>query len=581
MADGDTPDLTDLAARGPLPEDPLGVLPPPEDDFGPTDYPDMPRPRKSRANGKSNGHANGKNGHAKADPFAVDSFTLNPRREIEVADACIARIAEHAPDIFQRAGMLVRVVRDAVVEGAVSRSAMPPRIDPLPKPALRARLDALAEFIDTEKEKAVHPPQWVVDLVDAYGEWKGVRRLEGVVQTPVLRGDGTILDTPGYDGQTGLLYEPNADFPPVKPCPTREDAEHAMRQLLEVVAEFPFEQPKHRGAYLSLMLTPFARYAFHGPVPLGVIDGTVPGVGKGLLAQVIGILVDGIEIPPTPQPEQDDEERKLITSMAMAGRRLILIDNVTRPVGSGALEALLTSTRWSDRVLGVMKMWEGDVSACWLVTGNNVQFRKKDTIRRVVHVRLQSKVETPEARGGWRHPDLRAWVKRERGRLVAACLTILRAHALAGGPAGLTPWGSFEGWSNTVRSAVMWLGEADPADTRTELAEVADTETSALKRLLARWNHHQSPTEGMKCKDALLAAKDDDELADALDEICPRPPGKPLDARRLGLRMRDLKGRVVGVEFDYAIGGSEVVMMCLENDVDRKGFSTWRAVRVD
>lgn len=560
----DTPDGSDLHGRGRLPDDP-------EDPVLPSD---LAKPKRG-VNGK-------KNGHKKPNPFDPYAIKLNPGREIEVAGECVRRIAIGAPAIFQRAGMLVRVSRDAVVDTELAqRLPGPPRIEPLPKPVLRAQLDALAEFQDEEKEKTVHPPPWVVDLVDSLGEWPGVRRLEGVVQTPVLRADGTILDAPGYDEGTGLLYEPNDTFPDVKPCPTRADAEDAHRQLLDVIAEFPFEQPKHRGAYLALMLTPFARYAFHGPVPLGVIDGTVPGVGKGLLAQIIGTLVEGIEIPPTPQPEADDEERKLITSMAMAGRRLVLIDNVTRPVGSGALEALLTTTRWSDRVLGVMKMWEGDINACWLLTGNNVQFRKKDTIRRVVHVRLQSKVETPEARGGWRHPDLKAWVRQNRGRLVAACLTILRAHALCGGPAGLVPWGSFEGWSNTVRSAVVWLGEEDPAATRDELAEAADSETAALKGLLERWNHHQDPETGLLCKKVLEIAKEDDAFRDILDEICPVPHGKPLDARRLGLRLRDLKGRVVGVEIAYAFGNSEVTMMCLENHVDRMGSSHWRAVRVE
>ena len=558
------PDGSDLHLRGRLPDDPDDpVLPP-----------DLAKPKRNGT--PTNGKSNGKK---KANPFAHNSFALDAQHESDVAEQCIAALSEKAPDVYKRAGMLVRVLRDEPPEGSL-RSAYAPRLEPLPKAVLRARLDALGAFID-DAGKTVHPPFWLVELVDQFGHWRGIRGIEGVVQSPVIRPDGTVLETPGYDSQTGLLYEPNDEFLPVRPCPTRQDAEAALAELLEVVEDFPFEQEKHRAAFISLMLTPFARYAFNGPVPLGVIDGTVAGVGKGLLAQIIATLVDGCDVPPTPPPVQEDEERKLITSIAMAGSRLVLIDNVTRPVGSGALEALLTTTRWKDRVLGASKTWEGDVTACWLLTGNNVQFRKKDTIRRVVHVRLQSRVETPEARSNWRHSPLKAWVKQERGRLVRAILTILRAHAVAGSPGALVPWGSFEGWSQAARAPVVWLGMPDPADTRQELAEVADTEVVALKALLTRWLRHQDVDKGMTCKRALEVARDDSDLHSAIEELCPVKAGREVTTRRLGLRLRDIKGRVVGIETEYAFGGPSEQMVCLENTVDRVGSSWWRAVVVE
>ena len=53
-------------------------------------------------------------------------------------------------------------------------------------------------------------------------------------------------------------------------------------------------------------------------------------------------------------------------------------------------------------------------------------------------------------------------------------------------PPGLKPWGSFEGWSSLVRSAVVWAGLADLGDTRAELDEV-DTEGNLLSDLLLGW----------------------------------------------------------------------------------------------
>jgi hypothetical protein len=43
-----------------------------------------------------------------------------------------------------------------------------------------------------------------VAAVHARGIWDGIRHLEAVINFPVLRPDGTVLDRPGYDAGTGL-----------------------------------------------------------------------------------------------------------------------------------------------------------------------------------------------------------------------------------------------------------------------------------------------------------------------------------------------------------------------------------------
>ena len=53
----------------------------------------------------------------------------------------------------------------------------------------------------------------------------------------------------------------------------------------------------------------------------------------------------------------------------------------------------------------------------------------------------------------------------DRGKYIAACLTICRAYIVAGRPGVLPRLASFEAWSDTVRSALVWLGKADPLDT--------------------------------------------------------------------------------------------------------------------
>src|SRR5690606_17153515 len=108
--------------------------------------------------------------------------------------------------------------------------------------------------------------------------------------------------------------------------------------------------------------------------------------------------------------------------------------------------------------------------------------------RRIIHIRLDVLSERPEDRTDFRHPDLVAWLRERRPALVSAALTILSAYVRAGMPRqGLTPFGSFEGWSRLVREAVVWLGLPDPCLTRVRLAEQADTTADALTQLVEAW----------------------------------------------------------------------------------------------
>ena len=69
----------------------------------------------------------------------------------------------------------------------------------------------------------------------------------------------------------------------------------------------------------------------------------------------------------------------------------------------------------------------------WYGTGNNVQLGA-DTSRRVCHIRMESPEERPELKSDFRHKELRVYVRKHRGKLLAAALTILRGWHVAGRP---------------------------------------------------------------------------------------------------------------------------------------------------
>lgn len=500
---------------------------------------------------------------ASAEPFVV---TCDPAEDDDDRPEIVIRTAEHevvreaiaalasSPDVYQRGPMLVHVIADPSGGKMVWREPGAPRISPIPKPVLRTRLAQVAHWLKVTEDdeiKDAHPPGWCIDAVHTLENWPGVRVLTGTVEVPIIRPDGSVLATPGYDEATGLLYAPACDVPAVPDRPTLDEARAAAADLLEAASDFPFADDAARAAFLAAMLTPFARHAFPGPAPLFLIEANVRGAGKSLLADLIGVLANGRRMARTAYVHDEDEMRKSITAVAIGADPLVLLDNVASSLGCAALDTVLTGTTWKNRILGKNETTkELPLVTLWYATGNNVVIAA-DTARRTLRIRLESPEENPEDRQGFRHPDLLAWARAERPRLVRAALVVLRAFFVAGAPSmGLAPWGSFEGWSSVVRAAVRWCGLADPKVTQQALREDADSEAMALQAVIDGIATIDRGGYGLTARqllDALEAAPNDFEaLRCAIETIAPPPRGAMLpSSKSLGKALHRFRGRVV------------------------------------
>lgn len=483
--------------------------------------------------------------------------------EDRVADEAGVALCQHA-NVYQRGGVLVCVLHDLSSGAGVIRPRARSRIAVLPIASLRICLSACAVWIRRDakgRQQRTYVPQSVVNAVCARGEWPGLRPLENVVDCPMLRPDGTAITTPGYDEATGLLYEPSEDFPEGPKNPTQADARAALAVLHDILVDFPFKTPAHLAACVAALVTPLARYSFRGPSPLFMIDANTAGTGKGRLVAVIGAIVAGRPMATMAPLEDDGEQRKRITALAIGGDKIVLIDNVVGTLGSPSLDAALTSTEWSDRLLGVTQTVRVPLAMTWYATGNNIQLLG-DMGRRIMHIRLESPLDQPGDRTGFRYPDLETFVRTRRAVFVTAALTILRAFCAAGRPAAeLKSWGSFEGWSDLVRGALVYAGELDPAETRGEVRSEADVALRAFQGLLEGWST-VADRYGGRCtaaqvlrelarNDAAAANPSSNEtlkyevFRDALAELIPTPPGKLPGTRHLGNTLRGFKGRVV------------------------------------
>lgn len=470
--------------------------------------------------------------------------------------------------IYQRGGALVHVVREAETCPGIVRQANAPTISFLPEIGLRTKLSAICVFKENSDDgpKAVRVPHWVTKAVHQLGEWPGVRRLESVVTYPVIRADGSIIEKRGYDSQTGLFVDIEEGEISVPESPSLDDVKQSVAKLKNLVCDFPFEKPEHFSGWLSLILTILSRFAFDGPSPLFVIDANTRGSGKSLLAELASIIVTGQDFARMANARDDEEIRKRITAIALRGDPIVLIDNVAGDLGSPSFDSALTSTSWSDRVLGQSEMTTLPLFTTWVATGNNISLAA-DTSRRVCHIRLLSPEERPEERTSFKNPNITSYTRSIRSELLSAALTILKGYFSAGCPVvEVKPWGSFEAWSTIVRQSVVWAGEVDPGNARDALILNSDSEIGGIFDLIRGWELADPTNEGLTVSRVLEMLEFNSEqfskLKNALSELCGSGSGKLPSAKSIGRRLQGVRCRVAGEK-------------CIDARENRTGTKVW------
>lgn len=461
--------------------------------------------------------------------------------------------------LYQRGGELVHVVQDLASDG---RALGQPTFRTVTLAHLRDRAARSVAMIKQGKQGEVRCrlPDEVTAGVLARGQWQGIRVASAIVEQPVLRPDGTVLQGAGYDSHTGLVLLPSGEFLPVPERPTRFDAVQALIELQEVFADFPFAAECHASAALASLLTMFARPAIDGPCPLMMVEASTRGTGKTRLIDAVATIATGREASKRSYSTDVEEMRKVYASVAFSGRSMLVLDNIMRAIGDPSLDSYLTSSKVEDRVLGESRSMCVENRMVIFGSANNPVYLG-DTARRTLPIRLESKLENPEERQDFRHPDLLGWCRVERPRLVRAALTLLRAWVVAGRPdMGLPAWGSFEAWSRVVPAALVYAGAADPMQARRGLEAASDPQRNALATLLQWWPKFDALGTGVTIGSVLKLlypqrggyASDpppDPEYYDAMREAClelaAARSGDRVDPRALGVAIRRARGRVI------------------------------------
>ncbi|NIL64326.1 hypothetical protein [Salinispora arenicola] len=427
---------------------------------------------------------------------------------------------------------------------------------------------------DWEPVQATYPRPAARIPLDVPDMLPNLRTLRGVIHTPIVRPDGSLLEAPGYDPATGLLHlpEPGLTVPRVPDQPTDSDIRDAAKLLLEMIDGFPFVNPHHRANYLGTLLTPLLRALTPPPYKLHAIEAHQPGSGKTLLANLSRHIHGGVFR--AEMPDDDTELRKQITAiLSITTGPVVVLDNVSGALKSSTLAGLLTTDLWDDRPLGSTAWTRSTNDRLWTVTGNNISIGG-DLPRRAIRTIIDPGQPNPELRTGFAITNLEAWVKERRGELLCALLTLVRAWVAAGKPLPVERASdSYAQWIRTVDGILSVTGidgRFDDVSTQVEVGTDDDEWSVFLaaafkaykdqiwtaKELLGDVDAGNLITPGLISAEALP-----DELATKASK---HPKGPVGISKSLGRWLTNREGRWAG----------DLAVRCVGKD--REGINQWQ-----
>lgn len=461
---------------------------------------------------------------------------------VDAAEKLLAQHPEH--HFYQRGGELVRVIKRPAKKGSSANATHETTvIVGVEQAYLILTLTRLGNFIKFDGHskgiKAIDCTEKIARSVISKQEWPFLPVLHGITTIPTMRIDGSIIDEPGYDERSGLLFIPDdCIVPKISENPTQAEIQQAKELLLDLLIEFPFENEASKSVVLAAILTALTRDAYP-TAPIFAFTAPKMASGKSLLADIVSYILTGKRNNALPQAENEAEEKKRLLPLLFEGAKIACFDNIERPFGSAALCTITTQNTYKDRKLGASENKVVPTNITFLITGNNLIF-SGDIVTRVVLCKLNPDVEHPEDRKFTK--NLHTYIPEHRGQLIWAGLTVLCGFFAAGKPLqDIQQFARFEDWSNTIRSAIVWLGLADPCANKQDI-ESNDPVSIALGDFLSAW-HEAKGEENVKANDIIHISESNKPLKDALQALVDNYRGA-ITANMLGAKLRGFKDRI-------------------------------------
>ena len=282
---------------------------------------------------------------------------------------------------------------------------------------------------DTTPPRSVALPQGFVDHFMAY-RGSALPRVGGIVTAPLVLADGRMLAQQGIDRPRKLVFR----IPPPLLAlvgdvenPADDRVARALDYLVndwlcDVATSFT-----GRCVLLALALTILERVLLPERPAFFVTAGKRGGGKTTALAMII-LAVTGKKAAAAAWSFSEEERRKALVAYLSEGLAAMVFDNI--PLGSTisypTVEKILTAETYSDRILGQSATMTVPAFTILCFTGNNIG-PKGDLSSRSLTARLDIERSDPENRP-FRHADPMAYTVENRGKILRALYTILRAN---------------------------------------------------------------------------------------------------------------------------------------------------------
>jgi hypothetical protein len=502
---------------------------------------------------------------------------INAARLADAASEAMRVLAARKVPIFQRDGALVQALpepgRDS--EGNRIENTVLVRLEQKP---LKWLLYEHVKFYQKSKEgtkREVGPGNEIAQMIlGARGKWP-FKHLTGLLAAPTIRHDGSLLLKNGFDEASGLLLL-NVPEVRINPKPTRAEAETALATLKDLLSEVDFvDDPSHAVA-LSLILSTILGGALE-TTPLHLLTSPTAGSGKSFVVDIASLIATGERCGVVAATKSIEEQEKRIATAMASGRALVSLDNLNGELASDLLCQAMTQPIVLLRRMGVLAEIKITSRSTYTANGNNITIAD-DLVRRTLLAQIDTKMEKPWDKKFSRKPL--EMIARDRAKYIEAALTIPLAYMAAGlpDPPELNGFGQ---WSRLVRGPLMWLGEADPAETMqaaregdarlqakaTALSAIADLFGLGQDRArtAAQMIEATDPFSGaVVLKELLRTPLVPEAKQKALREalMAVAAAGKEISAAKLGQWLRRAKGQIVN---GY----------CLQGEPDRTRMMHW------
>ena len=414
-------------------------------------------------------------------------------------------------------------------------------------------------------------PRWQLPVINA------------VTPFPVVRTDGSIIEKPGYDADTGIVYATSTNEIITPRVLSDTGLVAALERIWEPFAMFPFVSDIDRGVFLSALLTTVVRAAL--PVCVAfLVRAPSPGTGKSRLSECLMIIIGAPE-EAMPLVEDRGEVEKRIFANLLTGQSGQIFDNITRDIDDSSVCSYLTTPSPKGRILGRTETVSARNIALWVFNGNNVS-AVGDAFRRILPITLDADCESPESR---RFPfDPRVLIHDRLDAYRQDLLSVLLTFKKRGRQVATDALGSFELWDDIVRQCVCWLkeenlvpsnmvGGIDDPNKGVAVNKAEDTTRGSVQNLLASWYAFYGCVEThLKDIEALCnqpfaqyssngnGGNDDPQHQEkkaaliAAVEAIARGRGKNVEGRWLGKFIKANAGRVVGgYRIDRPVGAAK------------------------